>query len=1013
MTTNPKWPEITEALIKDQTDEGKRQEVSDRPDIVACVFVQKMQALLKDVRDGLFGKVAGMVYTVEFQKRGLPHMHLLIFLHQEDKIRNPKDVDDIVSAQIPDPVAHPLLYETVTKHMVHGPCGPGHESAVCMVDHVCSKRYPKQLQPDTLFGHSGYPEYARPDNGRTFTDRRGHLHDNKDIVPHNPYLSAKYGGFFVHFSIPIHETDQCLDCHINVEICASVKAIKYIHKYIYKGHDRTTLEVTREGQQAINEIKEYVDARYISAIESCWHIFEFPMHAEKPTVYHLAIHLPDQQLVYYNPDDILDEIVDRESSKETTLTTWFKANRDHEEARQTTYQEFPQTWVYDKKKKKWTPRQHGFAIGRMYFASPSSGERFYLRTLLTVVKGATSFEDLRTVDGVLCPTFKHACKERGLLQDDKEWIECLNEAADMQTGSQLHTLFATILLHCISTSPHELWHKFKDRICDDLAWKISQMYPNDPDPDPQLIHDYGLYLLNQHLMKGGKRLAEIAQMPLSTLRDWGELTPNFILHEQLDYDHDVLAAKVQYGLERFNPEQKAVYNAVMKSYDQNLGKTFFVHSAGGGGKTFVCNTIAAAIHMGQHENRKVALCVASSGIASLLLDGGRTAHLRFKIPIPVHENSPCNITKNSLLSDVLKQMGIIIWDEVPMQHKFAVEALDRTLQDVLGNKKPFGGITVLFGGDFRQTLPVVQRGSRHQILDASLRNSRLWRHVKMFFLKKNMRLDRTPESDLFAKYLLEVGAGKNSNPDGTVTLYPSMCCGDTVDSLIDAIYPSIAQGEKPDVYFKDRTLLSCKNDDIDDLNMDILTKFPGEEKVLRSADSIVTDRGVAIDYQPYPVEYLNSLNASGLPLARLALKPGCPLMLLRNLDPSNGLCNGTRMILLRIKPRVLECRILGGDGKTVFIPRMSIEPSEGDIHIPLSRRQFPVRLAFAMTINKSQGQSVQNVGLDLRTSVFSHGQLYVALSRCTSASRIKVLFPEKEKGTNTPNIVWDKILAGI
>jgi hypothetical protein len=326
------------------------------------------------------------------------------------------------------------------------------------------------------------------------------------------------------------------------------------------------------------------------------------------------------------------------------------------------------------------------------------------------------------------------------------------------------------------------------------------------------------------------------------------------------------------------------------------------------------------------------------------------------------------------------------------------------LQDVLENKKPFGGITVLFGGDFRQTLPVVPRGSRHQILDASLRKSKLWRHVKMYFLKKNMRLDQTPESEAFAKYLLKVGAGKNSNPDGTITLYPEMRCGDTVDSLIDAIYPGIAEGAKPDAYFKDRTLLSCKNDDVDDLNTNILAKFPGEESVLMSADSVVTDKGIAIDYQPYPVEYLNSLICSGLPLAKLALKPGCPLMLLRNLDPSNGLCNGTHMILLRI---------LGGDGKTVFIPRISIEPSEGDIHIPLSRCQFPVRLAFAMTINKSQGQSVQNVGLDLRTSVFSHGQLYVALSRCTSASRIKVLFPEKEKGTKTPNIVWDQILAGI
>jgi len=107
-------------------------------------------------------------------------------------------------------------------------------------------------------------------------------------------------------------------------------------------------------------------------------------------------------------------------------------------------------------------------------------------------------------------------------------------------------------------------------------------------------------------------------MPLSTLRDWGQLAPNFILHEQLNYDQNELEAQVQLALEKFNREQSRVYNAVMQSYDQNLGKTFFVHSAGGGGKTFVCNTIAAAVRLGQHEDRKVALCVASSGIASLL-----------------------------------------------------------------------------------------------------------------------------------------------------------------------------------------------------------------------------------------------------------------------------------------------------------------------------------------------------------------------------------------------------------
>jgi hypothetical protein len=109
------------------------------------------------------------------------------------------------------------------------------------------------------------------------------------------------------------------------------------------------------------------------------------------------------------------------------------------------------------------------------------------------------------------------------------------------------------------------------------------MYPNDPDPPSELIHDYGLYLLDQQLMKGGKTLSAIPQVPLSTLRDWGQLTPNFILHEQLNYDQDELAAQVQLALEKFNREQSAVYDAVMQSYDQNLGKTFFVHSAGGGG----------------------------------------------------------------------------------------------------------------------------------------------------------------------------------------------------------------------------------------------------------------------------------------------------------------------------------------------------------------------------------------------------------------------------------------------
>jgi hypothetical protein len=190
----------------------------------------------------------------------------------------------------------------------------------------------------------------------------------------------------------------------------------------------------------------------------------------------------------------------------------------------------------------------------------------------------------------------------------------------------------------------------------------------------------------------------------------------------------------------------------------------------------------------------------------------------------------------------------------------------------------------------------------------------------------------------------------------------------------------------------------------------ILDRFPGEQTVLMGVDKVNKDTS-----HVYPAEFLNSLNASGLPLARLALKPACPLMLLRNIDPANGLCNGTRMILLDIRPMVLRCCILGGKhaGKVIFIPRMTLEPSSESLPIELTRRQFPVRLAFVMTINKAQGQSIINVGIDVRTPVFSHGQLYVALSRCTSSDRIKVLFPEDSDTTRTSNIVYPEVLRGM
>ncbi|XP_028075514.1 ATP-dependent DNA helicase PIF1-like [Camellia sinensis] len=161
----------------------------------------------------------------------------------------------------------------------------------------------------------------------------------------------------------------------------------------------------------------------------------------------------------------------------------------------------------------------------------------------------------------------------------------------------------------------------------------------------------------------------------------------------------------------------------------------------------------------------------------------------------------------------------------------------------------------------------------------------------------------------------------------------------------------------------------------------------------------------------YPNEYSNSLDPPGLLAFKVELKVGCPLMLLRNIEPKDGLCNGTRLMVSRCDTRIIEARILICEkfGNLSFIPRISLTPSSSEMPFRMTRRQFPVRLSYALAINKSQGQAVKFVGVNLCTHVFSHGQLYMALSRCTSFDRISILVLKDEPDSIT-NAVYPEVL---
>ena len=489
-----------------------------------------------------------------------------------------------------------------------------------------------------------------------------------------------------------------MECHANLECCISIKATKYIHKYIYKGHDRTTMAFGSDQ----DEIKQYLDARYISASESSWRLFRYNMHEESPNVVRLAVHLPNEQPVIFNANEQPVMVLNRAGAKDTTLTAFFKKNAEEEEednanpiigprqhfSRGLLYQEFPQKYTWNLVKHIWKERQRGFAIGRMYFAHPSSGERFYLRTLLTVIRGPTSFRNLRTFNGVEAPTFKEACLARGLLEDDNEWSQCLQEAAVMQTGGQLRHLFTTILHDCNPTAPLVLWNQFKEHICDDLKRKLQHM--GHENPTEEQVYDYGLYLIDLDLRKKGKSLEQCPPMPLP-VGNWAQLHGNRLIAEQLAYDQADQRDKAQQRLGQLNEEQHAAYDAIINAIENNTPKMFFLNGPAGTGKTFLYNTICYHLR----GNGMIVLCVASSGIAALLLIGGRTAHSTFRIPIQLHDGKSCSIKKGTHLADLIKIVSAIIWDEVPMQDRLCQEAVDMSFRDnTLHSPTSPGGLLV-------------------------------------------------------------------------------------------------------------------------------------------------------------------------------------------------------------------------------------------------------------------------------------------------------------------------------
>ncbi len=397
--------------------------------------------------------------------------------------------------------------------------------------------------------------------------------------------------------------------------------------------------------------------------------------------------------------------------------------------------------------------------------------------------------------------------------------------------------------------------------------------------------------------------------------------------------------------------------------------------------------------------------MASSGIAATLLEGGRTAHATFKLPLDLtHNESPtCNISKVSSTGQLLQKCDLIIWDECTMSHKCAFGALDRSLQDIRQSKCLFGNVVMVIAGDFRQTLPVVQRGTRADQVTASLKASPLWTSVIRLQLTTNMRARIFGDKDAgqFAERLPQLGEGRvGTDEEGLITLAPIANIASNRMELRDKVFPQMAANYNNLNWLCERAILAPSNADVQGINDQRLTFIPGEAKVYKSVDT-VTDPSQAVNY---PTEFLNALSPSGLP-PHIMLKIGAPVILLRNLDPTR-LCNGTWLCIKQVLRHIIEATIITGcaKGQNVFIPRILLMPS--DTPFDFRRLQLPLKLCFAMSINKAHGQSLRVAGVDLTNKCFSHGQLYVACSRVGSHSNLHIQAPQGK----TENVVYKETL---
>ena len=659
-----------------------------------------------------------------------------------------------------------------------------------------------------------------------------------------------------------------------------------MYKYVTKGHDRAMIATVLDGQasnELRDEIKEYEDLRSIGSSEATWHLMAFPIAERHPPVQSLRVHLENQQQIVF--DEGTEEVA-LENQRETELTAFFRLNQELKSngnmQPNISYINLPKKFRYDKPTKQWIRRKHRSeetVIGRVQSVNPIAGDVFYLRILLhnEHSQGKTSFADLRTLsNGKVCETFQEVCRELGLLKDDMEWKQVLEEISGTTLCKQARELFIVILMFCQPANPRALFEEFWITWIDDfeLQGRQQKIPLNEQQLKTMLLLD-----LEMRLQSFEKGLEDFG-LPKPTTEELCQVKAvasieSVLIREEKDFNIQELKNSVNESLLKFTDEQLVIYEDVLNAVKQKKQLLAFIDARGGCGKTFLLNAVLASVRSLEPDGC-VALAMATTGIAANLLCLGRTFHSRLKAPLVANEKSMLQISPQSNLAKLLLMAKLLLIDESTMLDRFQLEALDRTLKDLMGvDNLPFGGKIVILAGDFRQCLPVVPGVNRAGIVGQCINKSHLWNNFSVYNLSKNLRVRASgdPKKEKFDKWTLSIGNGLNEN--GRVAIPKAMSTEilpntkshpkneeNCMKKFCGQVFPNLESNLKVPGWLEGRAILAPTNNEVGSLN-NVIQEWMNEKGIkLLSADTLENPE----DVYRFNTEYVNTLRPNSFPL---------------------------------------------------------------------------------------------------------------------------------------------------